>query len=182
MKSMMKRGLLTAAIVLGVPAIAVAQAPAALPNQQEVEGWLMELNDLHQQLEDIQRQALQDPALFAAQEELGEEIRMAMEQRDPSMAQRMARVESLESEAIGAQQSGDTQKLQELMAEAQQIQEHFMSVQQSVLDQPAIASKVDDFQVQLERKMLDVDPGSAGLITRFRELETKLQTAMRGGA
>jgi hypothetical protein len=105
-----------------------------------------------------------------------------MERIDPAMDERMARIEALESEAASAQQQGDGQKLQQLMVEAQQIQFHFMSVQQQALEKPQIATRVADFQTRLERRMLEVNPQAQNLINRFRELEEKLAGVMGTGA
>jgi uncharacterized protein (DUF885 family) len=178
MISQKKRALLTTLLAIAMPVAATAQQS---PTQQQVEGWFMELQQVHQQLEGIQMQALQDPQLSAAQEELGDEIRQAIEARDPRMGERMARVEALEAEAMDAQQSGNVDLLQALVVEAQQIQEHFMTVQQEVLEQPAIATKVSSFQARLERKMVEVNPDAQNLISRFRELETMIEQALRGG-
>jgi cell fate (sporulation/competence/biofilm development) regulator YlbF (YheA/YmcA/DUF963 family) len=184
-QSRMKRALFTAAIVLGMPTMLVAQEAdhqTAVPDQEELEAIFAELQQVHLQLEEIQMQALQDPQLSAAQEQLGEEIRQAMESHDPTMKDRMARVQALETEAANAHQAGDHDRLQLLMTEAQQLEEHFMAVQHHVLEEPAIATKVTAFQTQLERKMVEVDPDAQTLITRFRELEGRLQAAMRAGA
>jgi hypothetical protein len=176
-----QRALLTASLMMFAPALANAQqAPAAAATQQQLEALFQEFQQVHLQLESIQIQALQDPALAAAQEQLGQEIRQAMESTDPSLPQKISRIEALESEAMNAQQTGDANRLQQLMVEAQQIEEHFMTVQQQVLESPAIASKVSAFQTQLETKMKQVNPQTETLITRFRTLETQLASAMGG--
>jgi chromosome segregation ATPase len=174
-----KRALLTAALMVGLPMAAAAQAGGA-GSQAEVEGLLREMQQVHTQLEGLQQQALQDPQLSAAQEELGEEIKVAMERIDPQMEQRLSRIEALEGEAASAHQAGNGERLQELMAEAQQIQQHFMNVQQQALEQPQIATKVDAFQTRLERRMVEMNPEAEGLINRFRELETRLMALMGG--
>jgi len=181
MTVIIRRALFTAALALGLPAMAITQEAAAA-DQQEVEGWLREMEQVHNQLESLQMQALQDPQLSRAQEQLGEDIRVAMERLDPAIQQRMARVEALEVEAVAAQQGNDVQKLQQLMQEAQQIQQHFMIVQQQVLEEPQIMAKVTDFQGQLERRMVEMNPQAQALISRFRELEGKLSAAMQSGA
>ena len=79
------RAVLTALLALGLPAVAAAQAPApANASEAQVEEWFAEFQQVHQQLESIQAQALQDPQLSAAQEELGQEIQLAMATADPN--------------------------------------------------------------------------------------------------
>lgn len=165
-----------------LPAAALAQTPApADPSEEQVEAWFNEFQQVHQQLEGIQAEALQDPALNAAQEELGEEIQLAMATADPNLDQRVARVQAIEAEAAAAQQEGDVERLQELMGEAQDIQNHFMQVQAATLEQPAIATKLAAFQEQLEARMIDINPEAQALMTRFRELEQRIEAALMPG-
>jgi hypothetical protein len=181
MSSFTKRALLTLALALGIPAVAVAQSPAqaASPTEQEVSGWMAEIQQLHLQLESIQLRALEDSGLSAAQQELGEEIRDAMTKLDPQLAQRMGRIEVLEGEAEQAAAAGNVERFRELEMEAYQIQQHFFTVQGQVLQSSAIDAKVRAFQTRLESRMVEVDPTAKGLIERFRELELKLAAAMQ---
>lgn len=177
-----KRILLGASVAIVTPALALAQAPrSAPPSEQELQTLFSEMQEVHQQLEVLQAEALQDASLSADQERLGEEIREAMQRLDPMMNRRMARVQAIESEAIAAQQANDGQKLQALMGEAQQIQQHFMMVQESALEEPEIASRLADFQSRLEAKMIAVNPSAEALLTRFRELEDQIEAAMFSG-
>jgi hypothetical protein len=201
-----KHALFAATLLLGLPVTVVAQQPAAgppppaatapaagaatgaapaqalTPEQQAIQNLFNEYQELHSQLQGLQGQALQDPQLSADQEALGNDIRVAMEAYDPMMKQRLGRVNAIETEASAAQAAGDMPKLQLLMSEAQEIEQHFMSVQESVMEQPEIAAKVDAFQSKLEQKMIQISPGAQALMTRFRALETQLQAAMQGGA
>jgi hypothetical protein len=168
--------------------VAIAVVPAALPAQQagpqipeNVRPLLMEMQQLHVRLEAIQQQALQDPQLSAAQDALGESIKETMEQIDPSLQQSMERVQDLETEAEAAQRSGDQAKLQQLAAEAEQIQVKFLTAQEQALQQPALAAQIDSFQTQLERKMAEVDPEAQRLIERFKELQVQIASVMQGG-
>src|SRR5687768_15390891 len=117
-----------------LPAVSLAQqapaAPQAKPDMQEVQGWLTELQQLHTRLEGIQQKALADPQISAAQTTLGGTIKAAMAKIDPGLEQSMARMQTLEGEATTAQQAKDQAKLQQIGAEAQKIQEQFISAQQ----------------------------------------------------
>jgi hypothetical protein len=176
----LQRWFLTVVFALSIPSIAVAQAPGSPAEGAEIQALFDELQRVHLQLEEIQMRALQDPQLSAEQAQLGERIQAAMEQTDPTLANRIARAEALETEAMTAQQAGNAQRLEELVVEAQAIQQHFMTVQQQVLGQPAIAQQLTTFQTRLESKMLEVDPAAATLISRFREIEDKLSEVMAG--
>lgn len=179
------RGILAAALALAIPIALAAQTPeptdSAAPPDEELQGWLQEMQQVHEQLEELQREALMDPQLSAQQQELGEEIRVAMGAVDPTMDERMTRVEEIQAEATEAQGAGDSEKLNELMTEAQQIQQHFMDVQENALADPSIATKLESFQTELEAKMVELDPEAEGLITRFRELEERIGGAVSDG-
>jgi hypothetical protein len=176
----LKRVLLAAAVVMAAPSVTVAQGAPAATDPAQLEVLFDEFQELHTKLESIQMKALEDPALGAEQAQLGEQIQQAMMDRDPSLADRVDRADALEAEAISAQQSGDMQRLNELMVEAQQIQLQFMAVQQEVLSQPPLSDRLEAFQGRLERKMLELDPSTQSLIDRFRELEGILSAAMAG--
>jgi hypothetical protein len=169
--------LLFGAVVLGSDRLEAQQNPGAATARataENVQAWFGELGEIHEQLEEIQVKALQDPELSAAQAELGEQIKQAMEQADPMLAEKLARMETMEQEAAAAQQTGNTAKLMELGAEAEGIQRQFLAAQEKALEQPAIAARVTAFQQHLERKMSEVNPDTQKLIARFRELEARL--------
>lgn len=183
--SPIRRALLLAFLAVVTPAAIGAQQ--AQPETQaisedEVDALVAEYQQVHYQLEDIQREALQDPELGSIQEQLGSRIRQAMESHDPSIPERIARAEALEAELVSAQQAGDIERLQALIAEVEQIERHFITVQQTVITEPAIAGDIVSFQTRLEQKMGELDPGAAALIARFKELETRIEEAMRAGA
>ena len=178
-----------ALVLLAVPTALAGQqqsadtlAPASPAPEQpspEVQGWLMEMQQLQQQLGPIQTQALEDSALLVSQQELGNEIKAAVEAADPGLNQRIEQLQGAEAELAAAQQSGDSTKLQALAQEALEVQQRFIAAQQQALQQPQITAKVEAFQTELEQKMIEVDPEAAVLIQRFRELEGKLEAAMR---
>ena len=186
--SILRRASFAALIGIALPALAAAQqAPTSAPageqppltaQEQEMQGWYDELQQLHTQLQTIQEQALADQTLAARQEALGEEIRLAMAARDATVQQQIDRMSSLETEAISAQQTNNIQRLQELMTEATGIQEHLMNLQQQVIEEPSMAAKLDLFQTDLQKKMAELNPNAQQMMERFQELEAKLTAAM----
>ena len=166
-------------LAIGVPAHRLHAQQAANPagairEAEEVQAWFGELDQLQTRLQQIQTQALQDPAINAAQAELGNRIKAAMERLDPTLARNLARMEAMEAEVTTAGQRGDVARVQQLGAEADQIQRQFITVQGRALGQPELASQVTAFQQRLERKMVELDPDAARIIARYRELEQKL--------
>lgn len=178
--------LLVLGAILATPSLGATQQAdqsEAVPSAEpDVEAWLTEYEGIHRQLQGIQQKALEDPDLTAAQIALGDQIRTAMEAEDPTIADHLKRAETLEVELQTAQQTGNAQRLEELLAEAQSIEEHFFTVQQVVVAKADIATAIGAFQTRLEQKMTEVDPTAPTLIARFKELELKLEQAMRAGA
>lgn len=167
--------------MLALPVTLAAQAPVATPQQAEVQAMITELQQLHTQLEGVQQQAMQDPELSAMQEEISNEIMSAMDDVDPALENQMDRIAELETEARAAQEAGNTDRLRELVGEAQQIQAHFLEVQQTVMGRPEVAAMVDGFQTRLETRMVELDPSISGVLERFRELEGRVAEAMGQG-
>lgn len=157
------------------PAVATPAARAQLP--ADVQGWLTELERIHERLEKIQGAALEDPELNAAQLELGSMIKQAMERVDPGMQKRLERLAAMEQEAAAAQQSGDRARILQLGAEARDIERQFAQVQRRVMREPEVVAEVTAFQQKLEAGMLQVSPQADSLLTRLRELEAKLTAA-----
>lgn len=182
--SFLTRGLLPVLLAAAVPMAVVAQQdPAAPPTEaqeQQLEAWYTELQEIHQTLQSLQQQALADAELAATQQELGSEIQLAMAEIDPSIEERLSRMQALESEAATAQQEGNVERLQTLMQEASGIQEHFAELQEQVLQEPTFAAKLSTFQEQLQQKMLQLNPEAEAQMDRLRELETRLTEAMGG--
>lgn len=191
--SNLKQAILATVFGIALPALAVAQgaptptpAPSAeetelSPQELEMQEWYVELEQLHTQLETLQNQALADETLATRQEALGEEIRLAMEAQDSTTATQLGRMSTLEAEAMAAQEANDLPRLQELMVEANGIQEHLMTLQQQIVEEPAMAAKLDLFQTDLQQKMLQLNPNAQQIIDRYRELEEKLTAAMGAG-
>jgi chromosome segregation ATPase len=157
-KSLTSRVLLAASVLVAVPALASAQQ-VQLPEQEEVNSWLEEIQGLHVQLEGLQMRALQDPQLQAAQQSLSEDIDAAMKAIDPQFDEKLGRFEALE-------------------AEAGSIHEHLMTLQGRVLEQPEIASQVAAYQeAQLPdaERMAAVQALNQALESAMEQLDPQLE-------
>lgn len=169
-------------LALATPGILSAQqAGAPSPElQQQVEGWLAEMQQINGQLQEIQVRAMQDPELSAAHASLNENLRDAMLQADPTLNQSIERMQELDTEATAARQAGDQAKFQQLAMEAQQIQQRFAVAQQTaVQNEPALATEMTEFQTRMTDKMVSLDPQAETLLTRLEQLQTRLAGAMQ---
>lgn len=171
--------IITAALVLGAAAPLTAQQQSGGEEVAQLDAMFAEFSTLETRLQEIQAQALEDPALLEAQQELGNEIHAAMEDIDPSLPQRIERMEELEARAAAARESGDEATLLALAEEAQQIQQSFAAAQAQAMQQPEIAERVAAFQSRLQARMSEIDPEADRLIERMEELEQRLMAAMQ---
>lgn len=153
-------------------------APAAtqqpgLPAEMDPEMMqqLSELQEIQQQLEPIQQQALEDEALANQLEAL--QLRVATAMREES-GESIDRMETLQAEMQDAQASGDQERLQALMAEGQGLQQELQAVQAEVLARPEIRGPVDEFEAAHRARMIEIDPEAEELLDRFDELVASL--------
>jgi len=169
-----------AAVVLTFAASlpAPAQLSSGSPASADLEQMFMEFQRIHLELEEIQNEALRDSSLRATQEQLGTDIQEAMQSIDPTLPEWMARVSVLEAEAHAAQQADDTTRLEVVVAERDSLTQRFFALQNQVVSGPAMAGRIAGFQVDLQRKMVEIAPHASELIARLRELEMVLREAM----
>jgi DNA repair exonuclease SbcCD ATPase subunit len=147
----------------------------------QMQAWLAEIQELNGRLQDVRQAALQDAELSAAQEAIGARVRAAMEEADSTLVTSMTRLQSLQAEAEAAQQQGNGARLEELGAEAREIEERFAAAQQQALSQPELSAEVQAFQTRLQAKILELEPEAPQLIARFQELQQNLSAALGGG-
>lgn len=173
-------GLMFTLAAFGTAGSVAAQGLVPDPLPPEVRGWLTELDSIHQELSALQARALADPSLLAMQESVGEQMRVAMEEIDPTLAESLDRIPEMEVEAQAAESAGDQQRLEALGSEAQRIEQRFMAVQNQAMEtRPGLVAGVLAFQTALQERMLEADPQAPQLIARMQELEEKLTSAAR---
>lgn len=170
---------MAALVVVAAPAAVTAQQPVDPAQQAEMQSVVAELQQIQQRLAPIQAEAMETPALQEAQQVLEQMVQEAMAE-DPTVAERIDRIQALQREAGEAQAAGDEETLQRLAGEAQQIQTALMAAQEEALERPAIAARLEAFQDALEARMLEIDPDAGDLLERFVELQERLAAAMMG--
>jgi hypothetical protein len=144
------------------PAPAPAPAPSANPQA--------ELQQIQQRLGQLQQQALQDSAVQAAQKKFGDEVMAAMQGLDPEAKNKAARGEALNQEVEAARAANDNAKLNQLAAEAQQLQTYFAGLQQRALALPEIQEKRKAYLAVLLARMNQIDPQAQALVDRMEAL------------
>ena len=93
-----------------------------------------------------------------------------MERLDPTFRAQAARAEALKAEVTAAQAAKDNAKLNQLAAEATQLQQGFASARQRAMQDPAMAARIKSFQERIVAKMAEVEPQTQTLLARLQEL------------
>lgn len=158
-------------------AVALALTVFAMPMDAAAQGAPLqagpeqEAMQIQMRLMQTQQQALQDPELQAAQETVTEELLAAMEQADPTLAEKSERAEAMQAEIHAAQQAEDQARLQELAGEAQQLEMAFATAQQQAMQDPELQASMGAFQDRMVAKMTEIDPETPQLIARLEQIQ-----------
>jgi hypothetical protein len=162
------------------PQPAATQAPpsrSAAP-RESVSTWYGELQGLSNHLQRVHDQALRDPSLAQAREQLTTAIQRAMDAADPELPRLAARVQRMPAEISAARRRGDTDRIPELERELAQIQARFVRVRSDVLRQPAIARQAHAYEERLRLRMIQIEPLTEALLARTGELQRLIQDAL----
>jgi chromosome segregation ATPase len=177
-----------AAAALALPAALAAQAPrpmAARPAtpsanaSAEARTWLNELQRISARLQAAHNRAMEDQRLRTAQEAFMRDVKASMQRVDPGLDVLATRVRTIQSEGAAAQQRGDRARLRTLNQELSQIQARFMTAQQNVMRQPAMAQRARQLEEQLHARMVQVEPETDRLIERGKDLQARLSRAQQ---
>jgi uncharacterized membrane-anchored protein YjiN (DUF445 family) len=128
---------------------------AVLPNHLMAQAQPAEIEA---RIEAVQQQAMQDPEIQAAAEELQSLIESTMIRLDPNFTEVAQRAEALQAEVAAAQEASDNARLHELAAEAQEIQQTIAPLQARALQEPAVQEKLDEYRLKLFTRMVELNP------------------------
>lgn len=170
------------AAALALPATLAAQARpmAARPAtpsanaSAEARTWLNELQRISARLQAAHNRAMEDAQLRAAQEAFMRDVKASMQRTDPGLDVLATRVRTIQAEGAAAQQRGDRARLRTLNQELSQIQARFMTAQENVMKQPAMAQRAKQLEERLHARMLQVEPETDRLIARGKDLQSRL--------
>ena len=169
MSMTLRTSLFALALAAAPAALAAQQTPAAPPAQPQAPAQT-EMQQIQARLQQIQARALQDAALKAAQDSIGTEMTATMERVDPTYRAQAARAEALKAEVTAAQAAKDNAKLNQLAAEATQLQQGFASARQRAMQDAAMAARIRSFQERIVAKMAELEPETQTLLARLQEL------------
>jgi hypothetical protein len=150
--------------------VAGAAEQGFMPQQEmdpEMLAAMMEMQQIQQKLEPIQRQALEDEALAGQLNALTSRIQVAMRDHDADLVDR---IEGFQARVEAAETAGDDAAMQALMIEAQGLQSEAQALQVAVLERPDIKAEVEEFEAAHRARMIAIDPEAEALLDRIEEL------------
>lgn len=160
---------------------AMGGAPALTPEQQQQQmAMFAELQAIDQQLAVVRDRALQDASMKAQEEELISVIEAAMEEVKPGSIELRADFETMITEYNAAREAGDQETVTELQPQLQVMDTELRETQTTVMQQPDMLAKVEEFQESLYAYMREIDDRADSLFTRGEELNVELQAMMSG--
>lgn len=169
---------------LGLVLFWVGSAEARQSQQQQqqqtppdtIQELIKEYQELQQRVDSLEVKALeQNEDLQDQREELVVAIDDAISTQFPDLDDKVERLEEIQAEYVAAQEAGDTERLQALMAEAQQIQQQLQAAQAAVLEREEIAEMMESFQKDLRKEMTEIDPDTPKMLARMEEIARIIQ-------
>lgn len=165
LSKLLRTGLFTATLAVA-PSYLVAQEAAPAPEQAATAAAPSEAQQIQARLGQIQQQAMTDPGVKAA----FDEINTALEAADPEFKQLSERARGLKLDVDVARAANDNARLHELAAEAKNLQTALPAARARATQNPAVQEKVTAFRTTLAAKMQQLDPETQNLIARLTEL------------
>jgi hypothetical protein len=155
--------LLHAQTATPAPATPAAEAPAAPAADAAA---------ITAQIQRVQQQALQDPELRAANQAISTLLTATMAKVDPSYPTYAARVATLNADVAAAQAAKDNARLNELAAEAKELQASVAAAQAKAREDAAVKAELEAFRVKLFTKMVEIDPSVKDLVAQLETLQS----------
>lgn len=169
-----------AAALLALPAAAQAQVQptstqtAAAPAQNEAA-------QLQQRIAALQQQAMQDPALKAAEANVGTVLQAAMERLDPAAHQKSARAEAMKAEIVAARAANDVARLNQLARESNELTAYFNALRPRAMAQAEVQAARQAYIAKVFERMKEIDPHVQRYVDRLAELRQSTRAQTGGG-
>jgi hypothetical protein len=164
---------LLAAAALALPAAATAQQTTPAPAQPaQAAPAADEATQLQQKLGALQQRAMQDPSLKAATDSFNAVLQAGMARVDPQAAAKSARAQAIQGEVTAARAANDNTRLNQLAAEANQLQAYFQNLQPRALALPEVQAARQTYLARLFAKMTEFDPQAQSYVERLTQLRS----------
>jgi len=138
----------------------------------DAEAAMSELQQIHQRLQPVHQEAMQDPAISAQFTQIQGAVEGAMREGSPGLFER---IEKVQADVQAAQDAGDTQRLQTIAMESQGLQMEAQAAEAAAVSRPAIQEQIQSFEQDLRQRMISIDPEAGDLLDRSKELQDELR-------
>jgi hypothetical protein len=155
---------------LALPAHLAAQETAPAP-EAAAPAPADEAAAIQARLQQIQQRALQDAELQAAQQQVGREVVETMARVDPTFTAKSERAQAMTADIAAAQEAGDNDRLHELNAEAQALQQAFADARTLAMQDAELQASIAAYQARVVEKMVEIEPETEQLLARLAELD-----------
>ena len=139
------------------------QAPAA-DKQAEIQ-------QITARLGELQKPALQDPAVQAANDSVTAAIEAALK-TDQAYQQLAQQAEQYKADVAAAQAAGDNEKLSQLADQGKLLQQGMNVSRRKAMSDPAVQKQMEAYKARLFEKMVEIDPQAKTLAQRLGELNS----------
>ena len=156
-----------AAALLAAPAAAQAQEPQPAPAAPAP---ATEAAQLRQKIGELQRQALNDPALKGVQDSVNTAVQEAMARLDPAATARSARAAALGQEVEAARAAGDNARLNLLAGEATQLKAYFDNLRPRAMEDAQVKAARQAYLARVFERMKQIDPNAQQYVDRLNAL------------
>lgn len=159
--------------------VAIIIFPAITLNSQQPDQATQELTQeymkLNQELQTIQQQVFQDPAISKKTEELSDLKDKKMLEIDPNAKELLSKRDSIADDFEKAQNNGNQPKMQELQQNYQKINKKLQPLNQQVMQIDEVQKKQQEIQSEVILKMQEIDPTTNEKIKRIQEIQREMQ-------
>jgi uncharacterized protein with von Willebrand factor type A (vWA) domain len=162
--------LLMAALVVVFPAAARAQEGQPAPAVAQAASQ-SEADQLRQRIAQIQRQAMQDPALKPAEDSFEAVLQAAMARLDPQAPAKTARALTLNREVEAARAASDNAKLNQLAEEATALKAYFDALRPRALAEADVQAARQAYLARVLERMKQIDLNTQQYVDRLAELQ-----------
>lgn len=166
LSKVLRAGSVAVALVIAPVHLAAQAAPAAAAADPA-----QEIQQINTRLQEVQQQAMTDPAVQKENTDLNNTLNAAMERTGTEAKVALQRAETIKADVEAAQAAQDNAKLTELAEEAKALQATINAARAQAMKDPAVQKEIQEFRKALFKRMLEIEPKAQQMVTRLSELQ-----------
>ncbi len=144
----------------------------------EVLELIVESQGIQERLNALTNRVLSEEGLATELEALQARIDETFRERNPALVETMDRYQARYDEARA---QNDEEAQRQIRFEVAEVQEELALAQQSILDDPVIATAIETFEARQRARMIEIEPEAAELFDRLEAVERELAARLGEG-